>query len=939
MFFRWLNEIGQMRMFSHLTYGFILLLLLLTTTRTYGQISYSPGIKGSVQDSLTHTVLSAATITVYLQDDSSLYTYQLADNKGMFYVAKLPADTILDVMVSYMGYRSQRKKVLIPMSAKAPLNLSFFLVRQDQQLDEVEVIPPVMMRGDTLEFYADAFAGKPNDVVGDLLRKLPGVVLWADGQITVNGKRVSQVLVDGKPFFTGDSRIVTDNLPKEVVDRVRVIPDQKKDVHPRMGETVTVDVTLKKDKKTGAFGKMGAAYGTDKRYDSDLMLNRYSPKTQLSLTGTTNNVNKRALSVDELMRASGYRQSVDMRDGPGPDFRQDGIAKLASGGVFIAQDLGKKTAANADLVAHRSQLDIARMEDSHTLLNDSVLDRHSRSNSHRENNGLAWGGTANFRDSVFHDVRLTFRRNSTNSNSHYSDSAYTQSSNVGLLNTSNQSNTTEDHYDLNNLQLHYAFKPEQKLGTIQRLGTAELAYALEDSHRSGMQIKHSMLFAPLENIDTSFFDRQGYAYQNQQVHKLYLRYHDLNRLIASHAWLAIGVDYQLYVKNEQANATVNDLNSETGQYNVTNAYLSHDTRSQLRVNQPALLLSKSFIDERSGLYARSLTFGAELREQLTDFKTQADHAFRRFDKRYEHFIPTLSVDYRSNRVGVASYKWGVQYNRSVEIPQLEQLAPLVDSTQQWYLALGNPQLQESRKDEIKGSFTVQPYREKGYLIWGGFSLGNMHDYWADSSWYDDGGRRYSTRVNLNGYRYIRGQVQGKKNYVLRGQQLQVYISVNMGMSAVPFVMNGSYGNSENRNWSMYADISYNLLEQLGVSAFYGQDHQHVTNETYRVQSRQTSGGGQVKLKCWSRLFFSNRIGYTASAYNEKEASHFWVWNSELVYRALNKNNLELKVIATDLLGQNQGVRLFSDENSLHQVQSNRLRRYVQFALAFYPRIF
>ena len=86
--------------------------------------------------------------------------------------------------------------------------------------------PPVVVNGDTLEFNAEAFKTKPNAVVEDMLKKMPGVEVDKDGTIRVNGKRISRVLVNGKDFFNGDPKMATRNLAADAIDKVQVFDKQ-----------------------------------------------------------------------------------------------------------------------------------------------------------------------------------------------------------------------------------------------------------------------------------------------------------------------------------------------------------------------------------------------------------------------------------------------------------------------------------------------------------------------------------------------------------------------------------------------------------------------------------------------------------------------------------------------------------------------------------------
>ena len=168
-------------------------------------------INGNVRDSSTRDQLSLATITVFDPSDTSLITYRLSDQNGVFKVPGLPVNKPLRVVISFAGYNPLRK--VVTLQDNQPLLLdTIYLSTTSKTLDEVLILaerPPVIVKKDTIEFNASAFKTLPTALVEDLLRKLPGVQVDRDGSIFVNGKRVNRILVDGKRFFGNDPKLAT----------------------------------------------------------------------------------------------------------------------------------------------------------------------------------------------------------------------------------------------------------------------------------------------------------------------------------------------------------------------------------------------------------------------------------------------------------------------------------------------------------------------------------------------------------------------------------------------------------------------------------------------------------------------------------------------------------------------------------------------------------
>ncbi|RYE46058.1 MAG: TonB-dependent receptor, partial [Sphingobacteriales bacterium] len=152
------------------------------------QTTHPGSAKGIVRDTAQNYVLKSATVSVYKAADSTLLSYQVTNNYGEFSFKNLPVDLLLKLEISHVGYMTGRKNFTIP-SGKNTIDLKTIIVeRSDVTLDNVVIsVPPISVNGDTLEFNAAAFKLDTNATVEDMLRVIPNVTLWGDGQITVNG--------------------------------------------------------------------------------------------------------------------------------------------------------------------------------------------------------------------------------------------------------------------------------------------------------------------------------------------------------------------------------------------------------------------------------------------------------------------------------------------------------------------------------------------------------------------------------------------------------------------------------------------------------------------------------------------------------------------------------------------------------------------------------
>lgn len=219
-------------------------------------------VSGTLLDEVTQAPLEAATVFMETLRDSTLITYTITDRNGKFILEGNTTVKNVRVNISFVGYESFQKELNLnnPVQDLGKIPLAFSV----SSLDEVVIKSraPITIKKDTLEFNVASFKTKKDATIEDLLKELPGVEVDADGKIKVNGKDVSNVLVNGKPFFGNDPTIATRNLTKEIIEKVQVV-DTKSKSEAFTGEegdkdSKTINLTIKEENNKGIFGKVGS---------------------------------------------------------------------------------------------------------------------------------------------------------------------------------------------------------------------------------------------------------------------------------------------------------------------------------------------------------------------------------------------------------------------------------------------------------------------------------------------------------------------------------------------------------------------------------------------------------------------------------------------------------------------------------------------------------
>ena len=287
-------------------------ILFLTITISFGQIK----IKGIVSDSLG-IPLEAASIVAINKISNALETYALTDEKG-YYKLDVKESTSYKIQVSSLGLITIND---IIETSKEDITKNYSL-RADIILDEVIVKLPIEVRGDTLIYNADSFKSGSERKLEDIIDKLPGVEINDSGQIEVEGKVVNKLMVNGKDFFDGDTKVGTKNIPSSAVDKIQVLRNYS-EVGQLSGvrssqDNFAINIKLKEGKESFWFGNVTAGAGDapeDKLYLLQPKLFYYNPKYSINIISDINNIGEVALTRRDIRGFGGGFQSPSSRSG------------------------------------------------------------------------------------------------------------------------------------------------------------------------------------------------------------------------------------------------------------------------------------------------------------------------------------------------------------------------------------------------------------------------------------------------------------------------------------------------------------------------------------------------------------------------------------------------------------------------------------------------
>ena len=274
-------------------------------------LSFSQSVKleGIVSDSKNGS-LEMVNVMAVNKATKAMDAYAITNDKGK-YSLNLKPNTAYSLKISFLGMQSKEIDI---ETTTVGINKNVTLEESATELDGVEIIRemPVSIKGDTIVYNADSFKSGTERKLEDVLKKLPGVEVNADGEIEVEGKKVTKLMVEGKDFFDGDTKLGVKNIPADAIDKIQVLRNFNENSILKgvenNDENVAMNIKLKSGKKNFWFGDITGGIGvghTDSRYVINPKLFYYSPKYSVNVITNFNNIGELPLTVQDYFKLTG----------------------------------------------------------------------------------------------------------------------------------------------------------------------------------------------------------------------------------------------------------------------------------------------------------------------------------------------------------------------------------------------------------------------------------------------------------------------------------------------------------------------------------------------------------------------------------------------------------------------------------------------------------
>lgn len=896
-------------------------LLILSTWTMSGQ-SRNFEMFGTVVSNDTEETLESATVYLEREKDSSLVTYTISDRNGRFFMRNQTAEDSLKLYISFVGYKTFQKKIAID---REKIELGTISMEQGNQLDEVVITSraPVTIKKDTLEFNVSSFKTRKDATVEDLLKLLPGVEVDPEGGITVNGKPVNRILVNGKPFFGDDPTIATRNLTKEIIEKVQVT-DTKTEAQAFSGEegdteNKTINLTIDEENNKGVFGRVAAGAGTDERYEYAGLFNFFDNDLRLSVLAGGNNINSPGFSFGEIRKMLGGARSMSMSSNgsfviDGRSFGgSEGLVTSNNAGANFADELGKNLDVSADYFFSETRSNNETTVQRENIFPDArfFTDSKSRDNIDSDNH------TSNLRfnikiDSTWHiNIRPALQFGTGRQTSARNEESRDEQglvTNTSIVNSMSD-NTTRNF--TNGLDI------TRRFGSGGGFFSLNLTATINRQDTDRFLNSETRVFGddPDEIIRDQFTD----AEQNLNGFTARANY----RIPLKAESFFLDLTYHLRDDTRESIESTFDFDEQTQDYTLFNTALSTNFEYINRRNTPGISLryqkEKWSLNANAGYVFRTLESRDKLRPQLSlKEKFQAVEYGTRFNYR---FSPKRSIY--------------TGYNLNNNPPDVSQLQPFQDVTDPLNIVTGNPNLEPANTHRVYAGYNSFDF-QKGTGFYSYLNASFTNNQVVPRTTIDENFVRNTTYINVDGYYSLNASINNSKSITLDSLRT---LKIDAGVYS--FLRRNVNFNNDIE----YASRSATIGPSLGLSFSWKDvlliEPRYVftyTTTRFNIDDFEDQDFARHEIDLETRTFLPKQLEWRNNIvynYNPNVTSGFqksvWFWNSTLAYSMLkDRGILTLKVY--DLLNQNNNTRRSSSPTSIQDVQSTVLQQY--FMLSF-----
>ncbi len=944
--------------------------VMLFSLSAYAQNSFTVRMK--LSDDKTGAPVGFATASLTVKGEKTPAKYVLSDSEGAAELQKVRKGTYV-LKAELLGYKAFEKEITVDKD----MDLGVLKMSEDAEvLDAANVSAvgnPIIVKKDTIEYNASSFKTSDNDMLEDLLKKLPGVEVNSDGTITANGETINKITIDGKTFFLDDPQLASKNLPAKIVEKVKVV-ERKSEQAQFTGiddgnEETIIDLSVYKGMMNGWFGNLTGGGGHDVpdkgyytdgksalkdgwRYQGAGIVGNFKEDSQISVIVNANNTNNRGfndLAGGMMMGMRGGGRG--MGRGMGGFGGGNGITSSWMGGVNGAFDLfddamelsGNYLYNGSDKYVEEESSKITYMEDGSRLLNDNKGTSTNASQGHRF--GIRLDHEFSKNTSILFEPQFNFGTGNYSERSDFSTSTAR-----GTDTTFTNRGFSDSKGDNSNWSTSGRLLFRQRLGKAGRTFSANIDYSFSNNQMNGLN----------QSLTQTDFDQNG-IYEddivNQRFDQLSKSSSLSGRLVYTEPLaktLFLEASYQ-YSWN-MSKSSKDTYNSGSNSYDSSNMF--YDSKGEVYDPTYSSSILNRYINQRAGLTLswQKEKINAQVGAQLNPTNTHNETNGKSYDSKVLNWSPEARVRVMfSDNTHLMFF-----YNGRSAQPSTSQLMPVPDNTDPLNVSLGNPYLEPYFTHSLRSNFRYTNMTTFTSVN-AGINGSLVQDAITNAQWYDQAGAQYSIPVNGPGTANINGRLMVNSPLGMSDFSIMSMTNARYNQS-LSYIGTGAlnsekYYDAENAEFNY--DLFHNDFPDLGATDAFTKNRiqtmgiTQMLRLTYRNDFVELIAGGRTNMSKswytvnaanqkatwnnnasfemnWTLPFGMNLIGDLNynwyNGYSTQQEPEF-ILNAEITQLLFNKT-CTLALRAYDLLNQAKNLSVTDASNYHQEVRNNTLGRYI-----------
>jgi 5-hydroxyisourate hydrolase-like protein (transthyretin family) len=685
-------------------------------------------VTGHVVDTTGKRALANVSVLAVRIKDSLLLKYTRTNADGDFVLTNFKVDTF--TLIVEHPELEPKSYFIFGNEGNNEINIpSIKMNMKTKDLDEVVIFAnknPIFYRGDTLVYVADSFKVGQNAVVEDLLKKLPGLKIDENGQITSQGKEISQVLVDGDEFFGTDPTIATKNLAAKGVESVQVYEKTNEDAKAGEDEKIQVlDLKLKDDAKKGYFGKISGAsdFGLMQStpfYEGEVLVNKFNQRQKISVFLLTSNTPRSNFGWGDMNKFGLENEGGGNFWDRGQGTNTSGIPQTLKAGIYYSDKVGKTGKIGFNYSYYNNKLDAYSSSQSQYFLSDSsyYTKDSTRNSSKNESHNLNFSYKTNIDSLTYLEIKPNFKFDAATTDNlntcSFRDVKFSEYLSTSIQNINESKGMSSNSEALIRRKFK---KPKREL---------ELKYILDFSNNStdGNLYSYSKFGVAIDTIDqlkgnqNSSITNYGIATYTEPIHKL----------------LKLKVEYLFESGN--SNQDKKTFNRGLGSYTEIDSLFTNNFDNQRFQNRG----TASLIFEKG---KNTITGGLGYRNIAIENKNLVTGAI--VNQSINNFLPEFSYMYKPSM----SKRLNINYSTYSSPPSVNDLQPVPDNSNPNRIQEGNPDLKPNYVHSLWANFNSWQALS-GRYIWSGMNATLTNNDFANQTTYDSFGKTTSKTVNVDG---------------------------------------------------------------------------------------------------------------------------------------------------------------------------------------------